>query len=113
MFDPNQQLKREILDQLQDLDWSRRGSVLSAHVRCGNRSCRCRAEPPQLHGPYWQWTWKAQGKTVTRRLQPQQVDLVRQWISNSHQLDLLLAQFDQLSVSVTDAILARLSANPT
>jgi len=111
MQNHTEQLRIEVVDQLRQLDWFRRGSLLLVHNRCGNRSCRCRAEPPQLHGPYWQWTWKAQGKTITRRLRPDQVDLVRQWISNAHQLDQLIAQLDRLSIAVTDAILAGSDSN--
>ena len=33
---------------------------------CGTPSCRGRADPPQMHGPYWQWTAKIDGKTLTR-----------------------------------------------
>lgn len=38
------------------------GSVSFNH---GTPGCRCKADPPQLHGPYWQWTRKVAGKTVT------------------------------------------------
>jgi hypothetical protein len=33
---------------------------------CGWAGCRCHAEPPQLHGPYWHWTRKRAGKTISR-----------------------------------------------
>lgn len=40
----------------------------TAPARCANHNCRCHADPPQPHGPYWQWTAKINGKTVTPRL---------------------------------------------
>jgi len=45
---------------------------------CGNPGCRC--QPPQLHGPYWQWTTAVAGKTVTRRLTQAQYDAYAAWL---------------------------------
>ncbi|MDP9317549.1 MAG: hypothetical protein M3O94_00445, partial [Actinomycetota bacterium] len=33
-----------------------RGSLASRFMRCGKANCRCKAEPPLLHGPYLHWT---------------------------------------------------------
>ncbi len=44
------------------------GTLLVRSYACGKRRCRCRADPPALHGPYAEWTRKIGGKTVTRRL---------------------------------------------
>ena len=32
------------------------------------RPCRCKGDPPRLHGPYYLWTRKVAAKTVTVRL---------------------------------------------
>jgi hypothetical protein len=32
------------------------GSITERRTRCGRRNCACHADPPRLHGPYWQWT---------------------------------------------------------
>src|SRR5665647_1924639 len=40
----------------------------SRHMRCGKANCRCKAEPPILHGPYLHWTRTVAGKTVTLSL---------------------------------------------
>ena len=42
-------------------------------TRCGHANCRCHADPPQLHGPYHQWTRKKNGKTATRILSDDQL----------------------------------------
>ena len=59
---------RELAAELADLGYIAAGSITQRSTRCGTPSCRCHADPPQLHGPYWQWTAKVNGKTVTRRL---------------------------------------------
>ena len=32
------------------------GSITERRTRCGHPGCACHADPPRLHGPYWQWT---------------------------------------------------------
>jgi hypothetical protein len=34
------------------------GSITQRRTRCGRRNCGCHADPPRLHGPYWQWARK-------------------------------------------------------
>jgi hypothetical protein len=80
--------------------------LLQVRTRCGTPGCHCKADPPQLHGPYWQWTRKVNGKTVSVRLTDTQAQLVRRWLDNAKALDRLLAELDQLSANATDRILA-------
>ena len=44
------------------------GSITQRRTRCGRRNCACHADPPRLHGPYWQWTRKIAAKTICRWL---------------------------------------------
>ena len=46
------------------------GSITRRLTRCGRDGCACRAHPPRLHGPYWQWTRKVAARTVCRWLSP-------------------------------------------
>lgn len=64
---------------------------------CGKPGCRCQASPPQLHGPYWQWSRSVDGKTLTRRLTAEQAQLYKQWIDNARRLDALIAKMEELS----------------
>jgi hypothetical protein len=72
---------------------------------CGKLGCRCQGDPPQLHGPYWQWSHKVAGKTVTRRLTPDQARLYQQWIANRRRLDQLLARMQQVSSQAAEILL--------
>lgn len=67
---------------------------------------------PQLHGPYWQWTRKVKGKTVTVTLSESQAAMLREWLENGRLYDRQLAELEQLSVQVTDRLLAAASAPP-
>lgn len=59
---------RELAERIADIGFITAGSVIRVTNRCGTPNCRCHDDPPQLHGPYWQYTAKVDGKTVTRRL---------------------------------------------
>ncbi len=104
---------RQLLAQLQEIGPFRRGTLLSVTNVCGKPTCRCHAQPPQPHGPYWQWTRKVQGKTVTTRLSHEQAALLRVWLDNARHLDQLIAQLDQLSTQLTDRTLAAASPSRT
>jgi len=75
-------------------------------TRCGTAGCRCHADPPRLHGPYYQWTRKVKGKTVTVRLSEQQARLLKQWIANARRLDKTLAEMQRLSERITEPLFA-------
>ena len=46
----------EITARLTGAGFALPGTLADRMTRCGHPSCRCRAEPPRLHGPYHQWT---------------------------------------------------------
>lgn len=85
----------------------RRGSLVSRFMPCGKLGCRCQASPPRLHGPYYQWTRKVQGRTVTVRVTRAQASLLRQWIDNGRRLDRLVRQMEKVSLRLTDRILRK------
>ena len=101
--------RRELLAEIGRIGYVRRGTLLQRPNRCGTATCRCHADPPRMHGPYWQWTRKLRGKTVTQRVSEEQAALLRTWLENARHLDQLLAEIDVLSTQVTDRILAAAS----
>lgn len=96
-----QQLARE----LADIGYIASGSLALRHNRCGKPNCRCHADPPRLHGPYWQWTAKVNGKTITRRLTKSQAELYSEWIANDRRQRELIAKMRQVAAEATTLIL--------
>ena len=92
-----------IAAELASLGLALPGTLIQRHVRCGRANCRCHADPPVLHGPYWQWTRKAGGKTVTRLVPDDQLDDYRQWLDNHRRLRALVAELEALTLAVADA----------
>jgi len=81
---------RALLQQSADLGLVLRGTITKCFLPCGNPACRCKADPAFRHGPYYLWTRKVAGKTVTVRLTAAQVACCRPWLRNMRKLDRLV-----------------------
>ena len=79
------------------------GSVTQRRTRCGRRNCACHADPPRLHGPYWQWTRKIAAKTICRWLSADQHRDYQAWIDNDRRLHELLTRLEALGAAAFDA----------
>ena len=93
------------------LGWLASGSLVRRSTACGKVGCRCQADPPQLHGPYWQWTKKVNGKTVTRRLTEEQARLFQEWLGDRQRLRRTLSAMEAVSDKAT-AILLKTNRSP-
>lgn len=51
--------------QIAALGRLRPGTLSQQYNVCGNPTCRCKANPPQKHGPYYQlsYTWRRHSRT--------------------------------------------------
>lgn len=87
-----------IIQGLAELGFALPGTLIERRMSCGKPSCRCQADPPQLHGPYHQWTRTVDGKTVTRNLTEDQVALYGPWFDNAKRLRSLVNELRELSL---------------
>jgi hypothetical protein len=95
-------LLRELRAELAEIDFVLPGTINVAMNRCGKPSCACHADPPRLHGPYITWTRKVEGKTVTRRLSPEQLERYRPWFENRRRLRQLISELETLSLQTAE-----------
>jgi hypothetical protein len=79
------------------------GTLADRMTRCGHPNCRCHADPPQLHGPYHQWTRKKNGRTATRILSDDQLADYQPWFDNHKRLRELITELEEISLAITDA----------
>jgi len=86
--------------QLQSLGFILQGSVTERWKQCGKPECKCRHDPDARHGPYHQLSWKDHGKTRSIHLNPDQVQLCKEWIGNHRELDRILEQLRYISLRV-------------
>ena len=99
---------QELQQALTRIGYFRHGTLLKRFTSCGKPGCACQARPPRLHGPYYQWTRKVAGKTVTVLLTREQADLLAGWIATGRQLDRIIAQMQRLSMRATERLLKEL-----
>ena len=92
---------------LRDLGYVRPGSLVRRLMPCGKPSCHCMADPPVLHGPYYQWTIKVRGRTKTLRLSAEQARVCEEWISNHRKMKEVVRKMEALSLRETDQILKK------
>jgi hypothetical protein len=71
------------------------GGLVERMMRCGKHNCRCKSEPPQLHGPYLQWGYSKDRKRFTRWLTPDQVERYRPQIERGRRFTELLEELDE------------------
>jgi hypothetical protein len=53
------------------------GSLSEQYNVCGQPNCRCKASPPQKHGPYYQLSFTRKGKSSSRFVKKKDVATVR------------------------------------
>ncbi len=102
-----QRRQRELARQILDLGFIQPGSVVLRHTYCRTPGCHCQADPPQLHGPYWQWTRYESGRTITRRLTEPQAALYQEWIANRRRLAGIITQMEKISEQAAELLLER------
>jgi hypothetical protein len=101
---PAQQAARDkIAAQLAAAGFALPGTLTVRAYACGKPNCRCRADPPRLHGPYAEWTRKIDGKTVTRRLTPAELADWQPLFDNARKIRALLAELQDLTLEITQA----------
>lgn len=91
--------------RLAQVGFTCQGSLVERYTTCNNPNCRC-ADPDQRHGPYYQLSWKQDGKTVSRLLPAEDAALYRQWIDNRRHLEAALDDMRDLSHEAAEHILA-------
>jgi Family of unknown function (DUF6788) len=107
-----EQRYRELAAELATIGLIHSGSVTRRYTRCATPGCKCHADPPQPHGPYFQWTAKINGKTVTRRLSESEAKLYQEWIANDRRLRRLIEQMRQIAAKAAELKLKQ-AADPS
>jgi hypothetical protein len=95
--------RRALLAQISELGFCLPGTLTERRTRCSSPGCRCKADPPALHGPYYSWTRKINGKTVTRTLSPEQARRYQPWFDDARRLRALAAELEALSLRLAQA----------
>ena len=104
--EPSAQLKRhtqrfhELKRDLDQLEYFCKGTVLKRMMKCGKVQCACASDPAKRHGPYFEITYKANGKTVHGKLSPEAAPLYTAAAKQYRKLKTLLNRLDKLSKTI-------------
>jgi hypothetical protein len=104
--EPSAQLKRhtqrfhELKRDLDQLEYFCKGTVLKRMMKCGKALCACASDPAKRHGPYFEITCKANGKTVNVKLSPETAPLYRAATLQYRKLKVLLSRLEKLSQTI-------------
>ena len=80
----------------------RPGSLSEQYNVCGNPTCRCKADPPQKHGPYYQLSWTRKRRSRTRFVGRSELASVRAQMKNYQRLQSLVDQWIELAIELSD-----------
>jgi hypothetical protein len=92
-----ERIKREIAE-LGDL---RPGSLSQQYNVCGVPGCRCKASPPQKHGPYYQLSISRKGKDTSRFVRRGEVATVKRQLRNFARLRTLVDEWIDLGMELS------------
>ena len=90
-------IKRE-LATLADL---RPGTLTRQYNVCGSPGCRCKAVPPQKHGPYYHLSYTRHGKGGTRLIQKADLAPIRAAVANYARLRRLVDRWIDLATELS------------
>lgn len=95
---------KSVQDELRDIGFVLPGSIVKRFMRCGRKGCACQTDPKAAHGPYYDWTRKEDGKTVSIRLTEKEASLLTKWIENKNRLYRLVTKMEQIGLEAAKLI---------
>lgn len=74
------------------------GSISRQYNVCGTATCRCKADPAQRHGPYYQLSYGHQRKSTSTFVREPELAAVEQQLRNYERLRALVDEWIGLSI---------------
>jgi hypothetical protein len=94
---------QRIKAKLIELGELRPGVLSEQYNVCGTPGCRCKATPPEKHGPYYQLSWSRKSKSATRFVRRPELRAVRAQIRNYRQLQQLIDEWVEASLEICES----------
>ena len=98
-LDRHAQRFQELKQEFERLGYFCKGTVLKRMMKCGKAACACQNDSAKRHGPYFEWTYKAAGKTVNVKLTPEAAPLYKTASQQYRKLKSLLNRLERLSLN--------------
>src|SRR5664279_4538968 len=79
----------------------RPGSLSTQYNVCGSPGCRCKATPPEKHGPYYQVSFSRKGKSSTKFVRKENLPAVRKQLKNYETMKQLMDRWIDLAIELS------------
>lgn len=99
------QIKR-LKEQLAALGDLRPGSLSTQYNVCGTPGCRCKATPPEKHGPYYQVSFTRKGKSSSKFVRKEDLADVRRELNNYEVMKTMVDRWIDLATELSNLRLA-------
>ena len=90
----------ELRQGLEQIEYFCKGTVLKRMMKCGKAQCACASDATKRHGPYFELTYKVNGKTVNIKLSSEAAPLYRAAVQQYRKLKTLLDRLEKLSRTI-------------
>lgn len=97
-----EKIKRELVQ----VGALRPGTLSEQYNVCGTPGCRCKASPPEKHGPYYQLSYTRKGKSRTRFVRRENLPEVKKLMRNYARLRSLVDRWIDLAIDLSDLRIA-------
>lgn len=78
----------------------RPGTLSPQYNVCGSPSCRCKADPPQKHGPYYQLSYTWRRKSRTHFVRDEDLPQIQQEVANYERLRTLVGEWIDAALEI-------------
>src|SRR5450756_729172 len=93
-----EKVKRDLV-ALGDL---RPGSLSTQYNVCGSPGCRCKATPPEKHGPYYQVSFTRKGKGSSKFVRKEDLPAIRKQLKNYETMKMLVDTWIELATELSN-----------
>ena len=90
----------EIRSRIDDFDLVCSGTLHERTKTCGKPNCRCATDPEARHGPYFEWSWRQDGRLCHKIVSPEQARELKQAIENYRKIQALLTRWERESAAI-------------
>ena len=87
----------------------RPGSLSTQYNVCGSPGCKCKATPPEKHGPYYQVSFSRKGKSSSKFVKKEDLPAIRKQLKNYERMKELVDRWIDLTTELSNL---RLTSNP-
>lgn len=91
---------KQLQKELSQIGYICNGSIMSLYRKCGKPKCGCNENPEIKHGPYYIWTRKEKGKTITRSLSEERFKRCQQCIKNYKKMEQIIEEMKKISIQI-------------